>query len=201
MTVYVDDMRMKAQVGQGRPARWSHLMADTVEELHAFAAEIGLKREWAQHEDDPVMFHYDVTDTKRRAAIAHGAVEITWREAGRMTMARRRAMSKKTKVKKYKPGVLVTGFDPRINAWMDNACQGHVLLLTNKAQKESEGVWFQSTFCMVCFKTREKVLVRWLQQKAGEIEIKLALKELYIEQTATEESITALEAHLRNMQS
>ena len=93
MTVYVDDMRVRAQVGRGRPARWSHLMADSPEELHEFAVnQLGLKREWAQHEDDPVMLHYDVTDTVRRRAIALGATQITWREAGRMTLARRRAL-------------------------------------------------------------------------------------------------------------
>lgn len=95
MTVYVDDMRMRAQVGRGRPARWSHLMADTPDELHDFAVnQLGLRREWAQHEDDPVMLHYDVTDTKRKEAIRLGAKQITWREAGRMTMERRRAQKK-----------------------------------------------------------------------------------------------------------
>lgn len=90
MTVYVDNMRMKAQVGRGRPARWSHMMADTPEELHEFAQRLGLRREWAQHEDDPPMLHYDVTDTKRRLAIKMGAKEITWREAGRMVVRLRK---------------------------------------------------------------------------------------------------------------
>lgn len=90
MTVYVDDMLMKAQVGRGRPARWSHLMADTAEELHEFAARLGLRREWAQYEDKPWMLHYDVTATKRQAAIRLGAVPITWREAGRMTLKKAR---------------------------------------------------------------------------------------------------------------
>ncbi|WP_375539284.1 DUF4031 domain-containing protein [Mycolicibacterium sp. CBMA 335] len=40
MTVYVDDMRMPARVGRIE-ARWSHLIADTDVELHAFAASIG----------------------------------------------------------------------------------------------------------------------------------------------------------------
>lgn len=40
MTVYVDDMRRAAAVG-GLNGRWSHLMADTSEELFAFAATIG----------------------------------------------------------------------------------------------------------------------------------------------------------------
>lgn len=43
MTVYVDDMRVPARVGRIN-ARWSHLMADTDEELHEFAARLGLRR-------------------------------------------------------------------------------------------------------------------------------------------------------------
>jgi hypothetical protein len=74
VTVYVDDMRLPARVGQLR-ARWSHLTADTKTELHAFAARIGLRRSWFQ--DKPHgLWHYDVTDTKRRQAIAAGAVPI-----------------------------------------------------------------------------------------------------------------------------
>lgn len=90
MAVYIDDMRMRAQVGRGRPAVWSHMMADTPEELHEFAARLGLRREWAQHEDDLPMLHYDVTDTKRRLAISLGAEQITWREAGRRVVQLRK---------------------------------------------------------------------------------------------------------------
>lgn len=89
MTVYVDDMFMEARVGRLH-SRWCHLMADTPEELHAFAQQIGLQRRWAQHEDDPAMLHYDVTEGKRAVAVAHGAVEITWREAGQRVRDHRR---------------------------------------------------------------------------------------------------------------
>jgi hypothetical protein len=98
MTVYVDDMMMQAKVGRVRAnARWSHLMADTPEELHEFAQRLGLRREWAQHEDDLPMLHYDVTMTKRKLAIELGAVEITWREAGRRVVALRKAHGSKPK--------------------------------------------------------------------------------------------------------
>ncbi|SKM81422.1 Uncharacterised protein [Mycobacteroides abscessus subsp. massiliense] len=63
MTVYVDDMRMPARVGRLQ-ARWSHLMADTDEELHAFAARLGLKRSWHQKPGTAIS-HYDVTDSRR----------------------------------------------------------------------------------------------------------------------------------------
>lgn len=77
MAVYVDDMRLRARVGRIN-ARWSHLAADGVDELHAFAQKIGLKRAWFQ--DKPGFPHYDVTDAKRQQAIRAGAIAITWRE-------------------------------------------------------------------------------------------------------------------------
>ena len=76
MTVYVDDMRMPAQVGSIN-ARWSHLTADTRAELHAFAARLGLRRSWFQ--DKPRgLWHYDVTDSKRALAIKLGAEQIEY---------------------------------------------------------------------------------------------------------------------------
>jgi len=47
MAVYVDDARIPARVGP-ISARWSHLFADSQDELHAFAAGIGLKQSWFQ---------------------------------------------------------------------------------------------------------------------------------------------------------
>ncbi len=87
MTVYVDDMRMPARVGRIQ-ARWSHLMADTDEELHAFAAGIGLRRSWAQH-PGTWRSHYDVTDSKRAEAIRAGAVEIGYGSAESLALTAR----------------------------------------------------------------------------------------------------------------
>lgn len=69
-----------------RPAVWCHMTADTKEELHEFAARLGLRRSWFQ---DPVEqgsarpgspgaghWHYDVTKTVRARAVRLGAVEI-----------------------------------------------------------------------------------------------------------------------------
>jgi hypothetical protein len=53
------------------------MVADTLEELHRMARKIGLKREWFQDHDIP---HYDVTNPKRRLAVANGAKEITRKE-------------------------------------------------------------------------------------------------------------------------
>lgn len=88
MTVYVDDMRWPATVGRVRGV-WSHLMADTSEELHEFAAQLGLRRAWVQHEGRPTE-HYDITDPKRQQALKLGAVPIVYiTEGGRLTQAKR----------------------------------------------------------------------------------------------------------------
>ncbi|GAS98910.1 uncharacterized protein RMCC_5875 [Mycolicibacterium canariasense] len=74
MTVYVDDMQRRARVGRLN-AVWSHLTADTDDELHEFAAKLGLKRAWHQKPGTPIS-HYDVTEPKRQLAIRLGAVPI-----------------------------------------------------------------------------------------------------------------------------
>ena len=92
MTVFVDNWRERARPGRGREATWSHLRVgpgDPPAELHAFAARIGLERRWFQDKNWPHA-HYDVTDTMRRAAIAAGAVPVTWQQAGRQMLAARR---------------------------------------------------------------------------------------------------------------
>lgn len=76
MTVYVDDMQRPARVGR-LVATWSHLTADTKEELHAFAEKLGLQRKWFQ-EGSPGLWHYDVTESKRSAAIRMGAEQISY---------------------------------------------------------------------------------------------------------------------------
>lgn len=70
MTVYVDDA-----VTLWRGQRWAHLMADTLEELHAFAARLGMPRRAFQ--DKTSGAHYDVTAELREHAIALGAMPIS----------------------------------------------------------------------------------------------------------------------------
>lgn len=79
MAVYVDDMMI-----QWRRGKWSHMTADTLDELHDMASRIGLRREWFQ--DKKHHQHYDVTMSKRREAIARGAVPLTRREYARKVM-------------------------------------------------------------------------------------------------------------------
>lgn len=99
MTVYVDNYRVPATVGRIR-ARWSHLTADTPDELHAFAARLGMRRDWFQEqcktkcapEGQPCPhWHYDVVDARRTEAIALGAKAINLREMGALISARRDA--------------------------------------------------------------------------------------------------------------
>lgn len=66
MTVYVDNSRIP-----WRGKIWCHLVADSVGELHAFAAQLGLRREWFQ--DQTMYPHYDVTVSVQQRAIALGA--------------------------------------------------------------------------------------------------------------------------------
>lgn len=70
MTVYVDDA-----VTLWRGERWAHLMADTLDELHLFAAALGLPRRAFQNKTSGA--HYDVTIALRDEAIALGAVAIS----------------------------------------------------------------------------------------------------------------------------
>jgi hypothetical protein len=60
-----------------------HMIADTEAELHAMAARIGVARRWYQGD------HYDIALSKRALAVAAGAREITWHQAGVMTLRRR----------------------------------------------------------------------------------------------------------------
>lgn len=74
MSVYVDQLFTTPRSRRWRHDSACHLMADTLAELHAFAARIGLKRCWFQGD------HYDLTEGRRAAAVQAGAVEVTARQ-------------------------------------------------------------------------------------------------------------------------
>jgi Ser/Thr protein kinase RdoA (MazF antagonist) len=90
VSVYIDSAFTEGDWG-----KWSgggHLQADTIEELHEFAARLGLKRSWVQlRPSRPEMDHYDCTRSKRELALKLGAVdEEDARGAARRTLARMR---------------------------------------------------------------------------------------------------------------
>ncbi|MEG3791494.1 DUF4031 domain-containing protein [Lysobacter sp. CCNWLW3] len=70
MSVYVDDA-----VWPWRGERWAHLMADTLDELHAFAQRLGIPRRAFQNKASGA--HYDVNAALRERAIALGATAIS----------------------------------------------------------------------------------------------------------------------------
>lgn len=73
MTVYVDRL---TEYGGSSTFRWKHschMYADTLEELHAFAKRIGMRRAWFQ--DKASLPHYDLNAGRRVAAVKAGAVE------------------------------------------------------------------------------------------------------------------------------
>ena len=69
MSVFVDEA-----VWPWRGKLWCHMSADSMEELHEFANRLGLKRSWFQ--DAGGIPHYDLTESKRRQALAMGAVHL-----------------------------------------------------------------------------------------------------------------------------
>lgn len=70
MTVYVDDA-----VHPWRGQRWAHLMADTLDELHAMAECLGIPRRAFQNKTSGA--HYDVTAELRAMTLMLGAVAIS----------------------------------------------------------------------------------------------------------------------------
>jgi hypothetical protein len=69
MAVYVDRAR-----NPYRGMLMCHMVADTMEELHAMADRVGVSREHFQ--TGAHLPHYDICHTKRRLAIRAGALEI-----------------------------------------------------------------------------------------------------------------------------
>lgn len=62
--------------GGSETFRWKHschLYADSLEELHAFARLIGMKRSWFQNHK--IVPHYDLNENRRIVAVQRGAIE------------------------------------------------------------------------------------------------------------------------------
>lgn len=71
MAVYVDDMR--APFGR---MIMCHMAADSTEELLAMADRVGVARRWIQYPGTN-REHFDICLSKRAAAVAAGAIEVS----------------------------------------------------------------------------------------------------------------------------
>ncbi|WP_325168816.1 DUF4031 domain-containing protein [Paracoccus caeni] len=65
-----------------------HMIADSSDELLQMADRIGVQRKWLQHAGTHHE-HFDIAMSKRRLAVAAGAVEVTRLELGRILRKRR----------------------------------------------------------------------------------------------------------------
>ncbi|HEF4732691.1 DUF4031 domain-containing protein [Burkholderia multivorans] len=92
MTVYVDDMYRypigEFKTASGRVYKMSHLIADTSDELLAMVRAIDVNPKWIQHRGTRDE-HFDIAISKRAAAIAAGAVAITFEQCGAMNKRRK----------------------------------------------------------------------------------------------------------------
>ena len=78
MAVYVDPL---VKWGGSATFRWTHschMFADSLDELHAFALRIGLRRSWFQNDKLP---HYDLNPSRRCAALRAGAIELDLKQS------------------------------------------------------------------------------------------------------------------------
>jgi Protein of unknown function (DUF4031) len=80
MAVYVDDA-----IWHRAGRKWCHLLADDIDELHRFAAQIGINR--LSFQAAATTPHYDLTAFERAKALARGAIRCNRRE---IVMVRRR---------------------------------------------------------------------------------------------------------------
>lgn len=83
MPVYVDPQCRCLTSRQWKWPTSSHMFADSLDELHAFAKRIGLRREWFQlsHGSFP---HYDLNEWRRAKAVSAGVIELDRRVAVEM---------------------------------------------------------------------------------------------------------------------
>ncbi len=86
MAVYVDDAMIPF-----RGMLMNHMLADTREELLEMATLLRTDHKWIQmpgtHKE-----HFDICERRRLLALSHGAIAITYREAGRITYRRRKLL-------------------------------------------------------------------------------------------------------------
>ena len=72
MAVYIDDALWNWQ-----GLRWCHLLADDTDELHRFAAQLGIHRGSYQGPPKTSAPHYDLTAFERDRALRLGAISCS----------------------------------------------------------------------------------------------------------------------------
>lgn len=95
MAVYVDALQVWPNARGIFLAGSCHLAADTLDELHEFAARLGMRRSWFQpgRGRHP---HYDLVKSRRDRAVALGAIEVSGRDLVLVWRAQRAAASPPT---------------------------------------------------------------------------------------------------------
>lgn len=82
MTIYVDDLMRHGWKMHGRHVKSCHMFTDgPLEELHLVARIIGLKHRWFQPSPPASLNHYDLTASRRKAALNAGVVAVDRRNA------------------------------------------------------------------------------------------------------------------------
>ena len=85
--VYVD-----APIWEWQGLKWSHLLADDIDDLHRFAARLGIHRVSYQGPPRTAVPHYDLTSYERQRAIALGAIVCSREEIVAIARRSRRAL-------------------------------------------------------------------------------------------------------------
>ena len=107
MTVYVDTARHPF-----RGYLMCHMLADSLDELHAMADLIGMERRWFQAPPHASHPHYDIPEDRRAHAISLGAIEVCQRTglhyAARLGLEWAAEKNDQTRLQKYERTILRT---------------------------------------------------------------------------------------------
>jgi hypothetical protein len=95
VATFVDAVQSYPSAGL-RFTDFCHLLADTRDELHALADELGVPRRIFQ--DHPWRWHYDLPSHLRVDAVRLGAVELTMHQVGALLRERRAAVRAATEL-------------------------------------------------------------------------------------------------------
>lgn len=93
MGVYLDTTENELRGHSKFPMKTCHMIADSIDELFAMARLCGMKPGWFQPWSHP---HFDLTKSRRKIALANGAVVLGRREfVGKMREYRSRLLEDK----------------------------------------------------------------------------------------------------------